>query len=184
MYVPSVLCDHLGISSDSVWQGSYFIDMAGVLLTLHVYESTSVMFIDYEKAEAEVFILTDMVVLTDLGRTMITAYIGKMMQSMTPNSRRSPLYRFHDYAIGDLERYTFRFENDVTKDIAGMTIAGYVDMFTTSLLMTNQESKFFLSEAREVGNHRVVIASISHSTYLEALAAEMMYARDVTVREA
>ena len=184
MYVPSVLCDHLGISSESVWQGSYYIDMAGTLLTLHVYESTSVMFIDYEKTEAEVFIITDMLLLSDIGRSIITTYIGKLMQSMEPNSRRSPLYRFHDYAVEDLARYTFRLENDVTKEISGMTMAGYVDLFTTSLLMTNRESKFYISEAREVGKHRVAIASVTYSTYLEALCAEMMYARDVTEREA
>lgn len=184
MYVPSVLCDHLMISSESVWQGSYFIDMAGVLLTLHVYESTSDMFTDYQRTDSEVFILTDMVILSDLGRTMISTYIGKMMGSMQPGTRRSPLYRFHDYAVGDFARYTFRLENDITKDIAGMSIAGYVDLFTTSLLMTNQDSKFFLSEAREVGNYRIAIAAISHSTYLEALTAEMLYARDVTEREA
>lgn len=183
MYVPSVLCDHLMISSESVWQGSYFIDMAGTLLTLHVYESTSVLFTDYQRADAEVFILTDMVILSDLGRTMISTYIGKMMDSMQPGTRRSPHYRFHDYEIGDLSRYTFRFENDITKDITGMALAGYIDLFTTGLLMTNRESKFFLSEARELGNHRVAIASISYSTYLEALSAEMMYARDVTERE-
>jgi hypothetical protein len=184
MYVPTVLCDHLGVGSDSLWQGTYFINMAGVLLTLHVYESISPVFLDYERAEAEVFILTDMVVLTDGGRAVITSYITRMMQSMPPGSRRSPHYRFHDYAVGDMSRYTFRLENDITKGIAGMTIAGYTDLFTTSLLMTNQESKFFLSEAREIGNHRVSVASVTHSTYLEALCAEMMYARDVTEREA
>lgn len=184
MYVPSVLCDHLGIGSDSVWRGSYFINMAGVLLTLHVYESTSPVFIDYERADAEVFILTEMLLLSDIGRTVITNYIGKLMRSMAPNSRKSPLYRFHDYAMGDLSRYTFRLENDVTKEITGMITAGYVDMFTTSLLMTNQESHFFLSEARQIDKYRVAIASVSHSTYLEALCAEMMYASDVTEREA
>lgn len=184
MYVPTVLCDHLGVSNDSLWQGSYFINMAGVLLTLHVYESTSPIFIDYERNEAEVFILTDMLVLTDVGRTVISSYIGRMMQTMAPNSRKSPHYRFHDYALGDMARYTFRLENDITKEINGMTIAGYTDLFTTSLLMTNRESKFFLSESREVGNHRVAVASITNSTYLEALCSEMMFARDVTEREA
>lgn len=184
LYTPTVICDEIGIGGDCTHHGSYSIVMSGTLITIHVYTSDSHVFNEYVEMDAEVFVLTDTLVISDLGRSLITNYIRKMMATMLPNSRLSPMYRFKDYYIGDLTRYTFRFENDVTKDMVGLTTAGYVDMLAMALLISARETKLFLSEPRTIGRNRVCIATVVCSTYLEALCAEMMYAQDVLTMEA
>lgn len=184
LYNPTMICDLIGVSTGAVYQGSFITRQCGCLLTLHVYEGDTDIFNNGEEMEAEVLVLTDMVVLSDVGRAMIPQYIYRLMSTMRPGSRHSNKYRFVDYYINDITRYTFRLENDVTKEIEGHPVAGYIDLFTTSLLMTSKESKFFLSEAKSVGKYKLCTATFSHSTYLESLAAEMLYSRDVTQMDA
>ena len=181
IYTATAITDELGISGRSVYIGSYFITFCGLVLSLHIYESEDDLFGSGETAD--ILIMPEISLVSQFGRSVVEDYLHRLMNSMIPGTRRSNAYRFNDYSVDDRSRYTYRLDNDITKDLCGTILGGYIDLFSTMLLMTAFESKFYISDVYMIGKRGVCKATVTNSTFLDSLCIEAMFVQDTAVLE-